>query len=68
METQEKILRLFQEDPFHEVSLIIKDDSSTASDENEPKAREKAKNYVVLVTFPTEIVENIKKLRKFATW
>lgn len=67
METQEKILRLFQEDPFHAVSLIIKDDSSTASD-NEPKAREKAKNYVVLVTFPTEIVENIKKLQKLATW
>lgn len=67
METQEKILRLFHEDLFHEVNLIIKDDSSSASDD-EPKAREKAKNYVILVTFPTEIVENIKKLQKLATW
>lgn len=67
MTTQERILRLLNEDPFHQVNLIIKDDSSPSSD-SEPKAREKAKNYLILVTFPTEIVENIKKLQKLATW
>lgn len=67
MATQERILRLLNEDPFHQVNLIIKDDSSPSSD-SEPKAREKAKNYLILVTFPTEIVENIKKLQKLATW
>lgn len=48
------------------MNLIIKDD--TPPQENEPRAREKAKNYLILVTFPTEIVENIKKLQKLNTW
>lgn len=48
------------------MNLIIKDDSPPQ--ENEPRAREKAKNYLILVTFPTEIVENIKKLQKLNTW
>lgn len=48
------------------MNLIIKDDSPPQ--EAEPRAREKAKNYLILVTFPTEIVENIKKLQKLNTW
>lgn len=48
------------------MNLLIKDD--TPPQENEPRAREKAKNYLILVTFPTEIVENIKKLQKLNTW
>lgn len=65
MMTQQKILKLLNEDEFHQVNLIIKDDSTPI---NEPGAREKAKNYLILVTFPTEIVENIKKLQKLKTW
>lgn len=64
--TQQKILKLLNEDVTHQVNLIIKDDTPPL--ENEPRAREKAKNYLILVTFPTEIVENIKKLQKLNTW
>ena len=66
MMTQQKILKLLNEDSNHDVNLIIKDDSPPQ--ENEPRTREKAKNYLILVTFPTEIVENIKKLQKLNTW
>lgn len=66
MMTQQRILKLLNEDVSHQVNLIIKDD--TPPQENEPRAREKAKNYLILVTFPTEIVENIKKLQKLNTW
>jgi hypothetical protein len=66
MMTQQKILKLLNEDVTHNVNLIIKDD--TAPKDVEPRAREKAKNYLILVTFPTEIVENIKKLQKLNTW
>lgn len=62
MLTQEKILTLLNSD----LTLIIKDDYPTGDiDTNVP---EKAKNYIILVTFPTEIVENIKKLQKLTTW
>ncbi|CRK87864.1 CLUMA_CG001651, isoform A [Clunio marinus] len=66
MMTQQRILKLLNEDETHQVNLIIKDDAPPQ--ENEPKAREKAKNYLILVTFPTEIVENIKKLQKLSMW
>lgn len=66
MMTQETILKLLNEESSHDVNLIIKDDSPPQ--ENEPRTREKAKNYLILVTFPTEIVENIKKLQKLTTW
>lgn len=67
MMTQQKILKLLNEDVSHQINLIIKDDNSNVR-ENEPRAREKAKNYLILVTFPTEIVENIKKLQRLNTW
>lgn len=66
MMIQQRILKLLNEDESHDVNLIIKDDSPPQ--ENEPRSREKAKNYLILVTFPTEIVENIKKLQKLNTW
>lgn len=66
MMIQQRILNLLNEESSHDVNLIIKDDSPPQ--ENEPRAREKAKNYLILVTFPTEIVENIKKLQKLNTW
>lgn len=66
MMTQQRILQLLNEEDSHQVNLIIKDDSPPQ--ENEPRAREKAKNYLILVTFPTEIVENIKKLQRLGTW
>lgn len=66
MMTQQRILRLLNEDVTHQVNLIIKDD--TPPQEGEPRSREKAKNYLILVTFPTEIVENIKKLQRLNTW
>lgn len=66
MMIQQRILRLLNEDPEHKVHLIIKDDSPL--EDNEPRAMEKAKNYLILVTFPTEIVENIKKLKKLNQW
>lgn len=62
MMTQQRILHLLNEDVTHQVNLIIKDD--TPPQESEPRSREKAKNYLILVTFPTEIVENIKKLQR----
>lgn len=65
MMTQQRLLKLLNEDSLHDVNLIIKDDSPP---ENEPRTRVKAKNYLILVTFPTEIVENIKKLQKLDTW
>jgi hypothetical protein len=65
---QQKILSLLNEDEGHEINLIIKDDSPPQEKGAEPRAREKAKNYLILVTFPTEIVENIKKLQKHETW
>jgi len=66
MMIQQRILKLLNEDITHQVNLIIKDDSPPK--EGEPRATEKAKNYLILVTFPTEIVENIKKLQKLDTW
>lgn len=66
MMTQQRILSLLNEDVTHQVNLIIKDDSPPQ--ESEPRSREKAKNYLILVTFPTEIVENIKKLQQLNTW
>jgi hypothetical protein len=67
MMAQQKILKLLNEDESHQINLIIKDDSPP-DESREPKASEKAKNYLILVTFPTEIVENIKKLQKLDTW
>lgn len=64
MLTQEKILRLLNEN--NDLSLLIKDDYPTGDIDN--RAPEKAMNYLILVTFPTEIVENIKKLQKLSTW
>jgi hypothetical protein len=66
MMAQQRILQLLNEDVYHRVNLIIKDDSPPQ--DLEPRASEKAKNYLILVTFPTEIVENIKKLQKLNTW
>lgn len=66
---QQKILKLLNEEENHQINLIIKDDSPPQDKSNsEKRAREKAKNYLILVTFPTEIVENIKKLQKLETW
>ncbi|CRK87905.1 CLUMA_CG001692, isoform A [Clunio marinus] len=66
MMTQQRILKLLNEDENHQVNLIIKDDSPPQ--ENEPRALEKAKNYLIIVTFPLDIVENIKKLQKLNSW
>lgn len=63
---QQKVLELLNEEEGHSINLLIKDDSTPK--EAEPRAEEKAKNYLILVTFPTEIVENIKKLQKLPTW
>ncbi|KAL7026419.1 hypothetical protein ACKWTF_013905 [Chironomus riparius] len=69
MMVQQRILKLLNEDETHQVNMIIKDDSPPPDRTGaEPRAREKAKNYLILVTFPTEIVENIKKLQKHETW
>lgn len=70
MMVQQKILKLLYEDEAHDVNLIIKDDSPPPdrTGQEKQRAREKAKNYLILVTFPTEIVENIKKLQKHETW
>lgn len=67
---QQRILKLLNEDENHQINLIIKDDSPPEEKKTgaEMRAREKAKNYLILVTFPTEIVENIKKLQKHETW
>lgn len=53
MMTQQRILKLLNEDLSHDVNLLIKDD--TPPTEKEPRSREKAKNYLILVTFPTEV-------------
>ena len=69
MMVQQRILNLLNENENHEINLIIKDDSPPIENTGaEMRAREKAKNYLILVTFPTEIVENIKKLQKHETW
>jgi hypothetical protein len=69
MMVQQRILQLLNEDEKHQINMIIKDDSPPADKSTgEPRAREKAKNYLILVTFPTEIVENIKKLQRLETW
>lgn len=69
MMVQQRILKLLNEDEKHQINLIIKDDSPPVENTGaEMRAREKAKNYLILVTFPTEIVENIKKLQKHETW
>lgn len=69
MMVQQRILKLLNEDENHQINLIIKDDSPPIEKTGaEMRAREKAKNYLILVTFPTEIVENIKKLQKHETW
>lgn len=69
MMVQQRILNLLNENENHDINLIIKDDSPPVESTGaEMRAREKAKNYLILVTFPTEIVENIKKLQKHETW
>jgi uncharacterized protein YjaG (DUF416 family) len=68
MMVQQRILKLLNEDENHDVNLLVKDDYPVKNAGGEPRAREKAKNYLILVTFPTEIVENIKKLQKLETW